>query len=456
MCGCFKSKEDDATEQADGGDEEESEADSGAGVGELVNVKDMKKKKKKPKPKPLPPLRLEEVVDALHQIGIVDSLQAELFLQWWTALGLATYPMHAFQLTLEGDGSAVEVSVVVSSDFVLDVLPALAQLVPNGTERKGPAVDAALAGEFFPGENSKSPVKEATMQEVKTTVRVADDTGVVKPKAKAKVKARAKKLVDSSLPESGEGSPTSARKRDPVPGDEGLDEAKSPLIVAGRVETLRRASTELRSDQAVVYLRLGGLSFGDGIRECHADLGVRLVKLETHTVELSMADLLRPPDAQSSKDSVERTLTQASVSGELGWTLSSVGSSLTMMGPHTLIAATAELSESVLSDELFEALLPAALRVPVQTLAERSGLPLVVHAAQRHSGVHTSLRVNIPPTAHQSIIMDLVRDNRTVDVVQIERIKQLLFDARAQVSLAGVEFQPDGSASTVLNVSARP
>lgn len=457
MCGCFKSKEDDATEQADGGDEEESEADSGAGVGELVNVKDMKKKKKQ-KPKASPPVRIEEVVHALHQIGIVDASQSELFIQWWTALRLATYPMHAFQLTLEGDGSAVEVSVVVSSDLALGALPSLAQLVPKGTEKKPEALGSAVQGGFFlPDEKSEKPVED-DRSEVVTTVRVADDTGVAKPKPKSKVAARKKKVVDSSLPESGQGSPTSARKRDPVPGGEELrrgEVEQATLILPGRIETLRRVSIELRSEQAVVYLRLGGLSMGDGSRECHSDLGVRLLRLDTHTAELDVADRLRPPDADS-KDSLEHSLALASVSGELGWTLSSVGSSLTMMGPQTLVAVTAELPESVLSEKLFEVLVPADLRTPAQTLAERSGLPLVVHAAQRHSGVHTSLRVNVPPTAHQSIIMDLAGDNKTVDIVQVERVKQLLVEVNAQVSLAGVEFRPDGSASTMLSVFAKP
>jgi hypothetical protein len=78
------------------------------------------------------PMSFETLLEALVVALQVDSKQAELFARWWKALNFdSELPHEPLEMSMAGDGSAVELAAMVRSSAVCGLVPSVLDLLPD-------------------------------------------------------------------------------------------------------------------------------------------------------------------------------------------------------------------------------------------------------------------------------------------------------------------------------------
>lgn len=371
-------------------------------------------------------LKLRAVRKAIRAMGLVDDQQSAMLVRWWEALGLPTSPVQNFELSLDGDFSAVEFAVEVSEEQALAALPALIALLPAVEPND---VTWALSGDT-PG-NLDDVEEEAEM----TTVMAETPEGGPRPQAQME-----KQLGDMSSETVEEGNNILANLL-----DESL-EARD--VTRARCDTLRRISARWRPARAAVWLRFGGLDLQEE-RDHLMDLGLRFLEPE---IELDLRTVV------SDRTGCLVSLEEAAISKESGWALREVGVSLTLNGPETLIAARAdEVSDEVLGEVLLSRVASAACGGAVREIARRTGRPVTVRAVQRDltCDVRLALFFDLSVDLATIITVDLaLGPSKVFDPLHVERLRQVFSDINGELSLVRIGFEADGATVLVLNVSS--
>eukprot|EP00933_Yihiella_yeosuensis_P073707 TRINITY_DN82432_c0_g1_i1.p1 TRINITY_DN82432_c0_g1~~TRINITY_DN82432_c0_g1_i1.p1 ORF type:complete len:774 (+),score=172.73 TRINITY_DN82432_c0_g1_i1:94-2415(+) len=148
-----------------------------------------------------PPFKLSGLQSALSAAMDMDATRLKLLKKWWSAVGLEERPDRPLNIVFQGDGSAIEISVVWPLASALEAIPDLLEVLPSATpsppEPRLREYDDVAAPRPPKQREAEGSFWAPPPEDVHVPVAVALE---MRPKAKSKSKAKARPQ-SASMPE---------------------------------------------------------------------------------------------------------------------------------------------------------------------------------------------------------------------------------------------------------------